>query len=126
MRVSARGTWKVRTRPRCAMRCAWRAIDAAAFELHRSSLGGEEAGDDVEQSRLAGAVGPDQCGDRSLIHVKRRVVDGAEAAEGTHDVSHLENRGAHSSTISFRLPKIPCGRKSISPMITSPITIKRT
>ena len=46
------------------------------------------------------------------------------AAEGAHDLAHLEDRG-HSSTISFRLPKIPCGRKSIRPMITSPITISR-
>src|SRR6476619_1325063 len=103
-----------------------RAIDAAAFELHRSSLCGQEPGDDVEQGRLTRAVGADQCGDGSLIHVKRCFVDSAEPAESAHDVAHLENRGAHSRTISLRLPKIPCGRKSISPMITSPITIKRT
>ena len=56
---------------------------------------------------------------------RRRAVDGAHAVERAHDVVHLEAR-AHSSTISSRLPRIPCGRQSTSPMITRPITISRT
>ncbi len=33
---------------------------------------------------------------------------------------------AHSSTISSRRPRIPWGRKSISPISTSPISMSRT
>src|SRR2546425_9726946 len=101
-------------------------VDATLLELDRSPLSREKARDHIEERRLASPIGADQCGDRAALDVKRSTVDCAEPAERTHDVSDYENRHGHSSTISFRLPKMPCGRKSIKPMITSPITISRT
>ena len=73
---------------------------------------------------LPAPFGPDQPGDRAGLDVEARAVDRPHAAERAHDLAHLEQR-AHSSTISSRFPRMPCGRASTSPMITSPITISR-
>ena len=62
--------------------------------------------------------------DRPLLDAEARAVDRANAAEGVHNVVHLEET-PHSSTISSRRPRMPCGRKTTRPMITRPITISR-
>src|SRR5438067_8133282 len=105
------------------LRC--RTVDASPFELYGSSFSREKSGDDVEQRRLAGAARADQRGDRALLDVERGAVDSPEPTESADDFPDREARRAHSSTISLLLPKMPCGRKSMSPMITSPITISR-
>ena len=50
------------------------------------------AADEVEQRRLAGAVGADQCGDRARRHREADLVDGAQTAEGARGVRDLEQR----------------------------------
>src|SRR6185436_13246478 len=64
--------------------------DVAAFQYHRARVGTEVAGDQVEQRRLAGAVGPDDGGDLAPGHAYTGVVDGHEAVEGLAHAAHLE------------------------------------
>ena len=52
----------------------------------------EDAGDDVEERRLAGAVGPDQADDRALRDREVDVVDGDQAAEALRDVLGVEEQ----------------------------------
>ena len=55
--------------------------DLLAVEPDPAGGGREEAGDDVEEGGLAGAVRADQAGDRALGDRDRDPVDGADAAE---------------------------------------------
>src|SRR3546814_6232786 len=48
----------------------------------------KEAGDNIEQGRLASAVGADQAGDRAFPHLDRAVVDGAQATEILYQTLH--------------------------------------
>src|SRR5439155_23049176 len=98
------------------------ALDRPPIEDDAPGVGAQEAADDVEERRLAGAVRADQRGERAALDAEGGAVDGPDAAEASRHVGHLED---HSKTISSRLPRIPCGRKSTSPTITSPITISR-
>src|SRR3546814_2022982 len=50
----------------------------------------KEAGDNIEQGRLASAVGADQAGDRAFPHLDRAVVDGAQATEILYQTLHLK------------------------------------
>ena len=109
------------------------AADRPALEGPRAGVGLVEAGEQVEERRLAGAVGPDQRGDRAALHLEVVDVDGDEAAEAARDPVDHEDRvglghpGAGpdadgrgraaaavsaqrtSSSISLRSPRIPCG-----------------
>ena len=100
-------------------------VDALAGELDPARVGSHEAGDAVEERRLPGAVRPDERRDRADLDHQRGVVDGPNSGEGLAHAAYLEQR-AHSSTISSRRPRRPCGRKTTSRMITSPISMSRT
>ncbi len=52
-----------------------------AVERHRAGVGPQVAGDQVEQRRLAGAVGPDDPDRVTLGDLERQTVDDREAAE---------------------------------------------
>ena len=56
----------------------------------------EEAGDDVKESCLPGAVGSYEAGDATFGDGERAVVDGAEAAEGAADAIDDEDGRALS------------------------------
>ena len=68
-----------------------RAGDVRAVELDLAQRRLVEAGEHVEERRLAGAVGPDDRDDRALGDLEGDVVDGDEAAE---DLRHVRRRGA--------------------------------
>jgi hypothetical protein len=55
--------------------------DIGAVEPHATTAGRLQAGDDVEERRLAGAVRPDEPGHASFGDRERRVVDRQQAAE---------------------------------------------
>ena len=77
-----------------------------AAEGDRPALGRVEAGEHVEEGRLAGAVGPDDRGDAAVEGVVH-AVDGDEAAEALGDVARLEQR-AHDL---LELALAPAGRE---------------
>jgi hypothetical protein len=49
--------------------------------------------DEVDQRRLAGAVGPDEAVDGSLLHLQRHPVDGVNPAEVPLDVIQAKEHG---------------------------------
>ena len=87
------------------------AFDAAerqgpAVELHLSAIGRVDAGYDVEQRRLARAVGPDQADDLARPDLKADAAERLEPAEGEADVSDRQHRA-----LSFaRGTSLPGGR----------------
>src|SRR4029077_18644786 len=56
-----------------------------------------EARDQVEERRLAGAVGPDQADDLALAHVERDVVDRDDPAEPSRHV--LDREQGHGAAL---------------------------
>jgi hypothetical protein len=51
-----------------------------------------DAGDQVEDGRLSGAVGPDEADDLALLHLKVEIVHGPEAAEVLYQAFGCEKR----------------------------------
>ena len=89
MTVSLESTlvsWKVRTMPIRATLYAGTLFEALAVERPAPVVGPVEAGEQVEEGGLAGAVGADQRGDDAALDLDVLDVDGGEAAERAHDV----------------------------------------
>src|SRR5207245_2210966 len=74
-----------------------------AFEEDRALVRGDNAGDAVEERRLAGAVGADQAEDLAPVQVQRHFVQSDDSAEAHRDVAHAQHRHA---TFTF-LPPSP-------------------
>jgi len=67
---------------------------AAGLKTHVS-------GDDVDERRLARAIGADQAEDLPLLQLERDAVEGDDAAEPHRDIANLEQRGAgHPSSLA--------------------------
>src|SRR5207247_9775552 len=82
--------------------------DRLGGEDDRPRVRPEEAGDQVEERRLAGAVGADQPGDGALLDLQRARVDGDDAAERPAEPADLEQ--AHRDAAS------PVGEPDPSPV----------
>ena len=74
-------SWNVRTMPSAAILCGGDAIHRLAVERPVAGVGLVEPGQQVEERRLAGAVGADQGRDRSALDLDVVDVDGGDAAE---------------------------------------------
>src|SRR4029079_2652299 len=97
--------------------------DASAVEGDRARLRSIDAGDEVEERRLAGAVRPDHAHDLALVDVEVEPVDHAQAAEGERDALQLEQR--HQTISTRRSPSSPLGRRIIRPIRIRPSTMYR-
>ena len=75
--------------------------DVLAPEPHRAFARLDDAGEEVDQRRLAGAIGTDQRLSRARRKFQRDVVGGDEAAEPARQAARLENGGAHATPPSF-------------------------
>jgi hypothetical protein len=69
--------------------------DIPAIEQHPTAIGFVKACQDVEQRRLARAIGTDQTGDGASAHLKRAVVQDEQAAKRFDEVTHFED-SAHN------------------------------
>ena len=95
-----------------------------ALEPDVAGVGLVDAGDEVEERRLAGAVRPDHADDLALVDVQVELVDAREPAEALRDALELEQR--RHQTISTRdVPSSPCGRAFISTIRITPMRISR-
>src|SRR5207237_6589621 len=82
-----------------------RAAHRRAIELDRAARRLLEAGEDVEEGRLAAARGPEEAdqlafGDLQIDAVQRAVAAGVRA-EDLHDVSHREQSGFPLRGLSY-------------------------
>src|SRR5512140_1643004 len=78
------------------------AVDLRPPENDLAGIGRKEAGDQVEDRRLPGAVRTDQRLDRSRGDIEGKVVDGLEAAEPLADPPDRKKRHGASSSAGFR------------------------
>ncbi len=74
----------------------------AAVEADLPAVGGQVAGDEVEDRRLARPVRPDQTGDRPRLHGERARVHGDDAPEALARRFDLEQRRHEATTSSVR------------------------
>ena len=89
-------------------------------EAYVAFVGVVDAGDQVEERCLPGAVGPDHADDLALVDVEIEAGDGHETPERERDVVDLEQPFAHQ-VISTRLsPSKPFGRTIIKTISRSP------
>ncbi|MNY06444.1 hypothetical protein D3C86_1392020 [compost metagenome] len=68
------------------------AIDALAAEADLAAGQRQQTGEQVEQGRLAGAVGADQRGDLATVHSQPHVVVGHQTAEALDQTLSLQQR----------------------------------
>ena len=79
----------------------------------------------VEQRRLARAVRADQPGDRAAPRPSKLAPSTARTPPNARTTSSTSRIALTRAPSRRRLPSIPCGRRTTSPMITRPITIRR-
>src|SRR5262245_29930798 len=80
----------------------------------------EVAGDRIERSRLAGAVGPDHAGDRARAHVERHRLERGHAAAAHGEISNRESQDAPRLRSACNAGTIPRGRKNTSSTSSTP------
>ena len=96
-------TWKLRARPEAADLVGPQAVDALAVEQDLAAGRAEAAADQVEQRRLAGAVGPDDGDALARRHGQVGAADDLGLAEGLAQVLQLDGEvrragGAHAAS----------------------------
>ena len=67
-----RSVWNVRATPRCVIVCGARPTRLSPSSRISPLVGPVDAGDEVEQRRLAGAVRPDDADDLVLVDLRGR------------------------------------------------------
>ena len=80
--------------PRRETACAGQARDVLALEQDVPARRGQDAGEEVEERRLARAVGTDDRAQLALAHLEVDAVDGGEAPERLGEASALEQTRA--------------------------------
>src|SRR5262249_31771955 len=83
--------------------------DVAVEELDRATVGRELSGDEIEQRRLAGAVGADDEPALARLYRERHSVGHAQAAEGLVELFYGE-RGHRPPSSRGRRAATPRGR----------------
>ena len=100
------------------------AEDAAPVEHDVAAVGLVDAGDQVEERRLAGAVRADHADDLALVDVQLEIRDDLEPAECERDAAQCEQGLVGHQTISTRRsPKRPFGRSTMSTTRIAPSTM---
>src|SRR5699024_3069875 len=75
--------------------------DVAAVEYHLAGVGLDNAIDEIEQRRLAGAVGPDQSENLAGVDGEIDIIDSMNPAKLLAQARNFENL-AHSGTLRMR------------------------
>src|SRR5439155_14926969 len=96
------------------------AADVLALEAHGAARGRQQAREDVDERRLAGAVGADDRHELAAPDPQRDAVEGADAAVEHPYVDRLQQRHAGRSRASR--PSSPPGKKMTTPASSAPKT----
>ena len=95
--------WNVRAMPSARDRVATQSREALARRsVITPPVERVDAGDDVEDRRLAGAVRADEPEDLARVDVERHVVERGDATEAHRDVVELEERLSHRGSLRRR------------------------
>jgi len=84
------GVWNLRPMPLCTISNSRRPVSSSPLKRTCPELGVVRPGDEVEQRRLARAVGADDRADLVLVDVDVEVVDRLESVEGDAQPLDLE------------------------------------
>ncbi len=87
MSANRRLIWNVRARPRLTRWCCGSEVTSSPPRITLPDGGLQEAGQQVDERRLAGAVGADQRVAAPAVDVERDVVGGDEAAEFLDEIA---------------------------------------
>ena len=117
---NSRSVWKVRAMPLRVILFGGKPDDRLALEEDVALLGRVDAGHEVEERRLAGAVGPDHADDLVLVDVQVEVGDHLQPAERLRDALQLEQRRRHQPISTFAVPNRPCGLIVITAIRSAP------
>ena len=98
---NSRSVWNVRAIPRRVISCGSRPSRLSPAKRMSPRVRRVDAGDEVEERRLAGAVRADHADDLALVDVQVELVDAREPAEALRDALQLEQPLGHQ-TISTR------------------------
>src|SRR5712691_2300763 len=104
----------------------FQSVDALAPEEDAAGVAPLEAGDAVEERRLAGAVGTDEAVDPAGLEAQRDAVDRGDAAEALLDAVDLERRRHRPQTVRgsryliCRIPRTPRGMSSTTATMMAP------
>lgn len=91
--------------------------DVTAFEANLASVGPVQPGDEIEQRRLAGAIGADDADELALGEIEVDRVDRGEAAEAPRQPA----QGQHGIELRHHMvPNRPCGLNRTSSRSTMP------
>ncbi len=121
----SRSVWNVRAIPRRGDLVRRQPDQRAVVEQDVPLVGLVDAGDEVEQRRLARAVRADHAHDLALVHVQVELVDHAQAAERHRDALELEDARPLGRCLGHQIstrgvPSKPCGRAIISTISSAP------
>ena len=94
---NSRSVWKVRAIPSCVILCGGSPAMLSPLEQDLARVRPVDAGDEVEDRRLAGAVRADHADDLALVDVQVEPVDDAQAAERLRHAPELEQRASRPS-----------------------------
>ena len=99
-------------------------VDPSAVEGDPTRVGGEEAREDVEERRLAGAVRADEGGDRAALDREGRTVDRADAPNELAHARRIEHRGSLEHHL-LAPPEEPLRPEDDSAISASPMSTSR-
>src|SRR4051794_19251435 len=94
-----------------------------SFQINPSTIGPEQAGDQVEQRGLAGAVRADQSQHITGVQRQGDFVCHNNAAEALADILQSKDCLAQCAAPAMRVPTKPCGRRN-KKTITNEVKIK--
>src|SRR2546422_3613528 len=101
------------------------AADLTVLEAHAARAWSRDAGEDVDERRLAGAVGPDDRDELARVDPEAHAVEGTELSVEFSEPVRLQNHARDAGTGRRRVtsPMSPCGAKmtmtaSIAPKIS--------
>src|SRR3989442_457981 len=100
-------------------------VDRLTVEEHAPLVAPLEAGDAVEERRLARAVGADEAVDAAGLETQRDAVDGQDAAEALAQPPDLQRRRRHQMVLGNRyfickMPSTPRGMRSTTATMIAP------
>ena len=93
--------------------------DVLLVEQDAAGGRGQKSADQIEEGRLARAIGSDDRPQLAVLDGHRHVADGDQAAEVARDVLDLEQ--AHVAALRWMMPSTPRGKNSTTSTKNSPM-----
>ena len=110
---------------------AWQRVNARIFKLDLAACGRDEAGDEIEQSRLARAIRPNQTMHTARFNAERHIINRCKSAEAHGEMADIKTRPTHEGlrvdapVRPMRHKSKPRGMKMTTSTMIEPLTRPR-